>query len=227
MSKKKFGLIFSGFVALLICMILLPSFLFKLSDYALINRVKIEELDLSQSQNSDLKTLSTEERLELMSNKNAFVENDGAFDETQKKQLFNDACEELSKLQDLGACPKFDMSNFKMVKFSATAYIDLFNAENYVKTIYIAAQNNNDNFNVIMDLETGKIYHYAINGYNKLSEDDVMGIMKCFADYLGMDFDISANKNPYDVADAYTMQSSSGIGYHIIYAPDFISFELM
>lgn len=243
MQKKKFAVIFSGFVFVLIGMIVLPSVLFGINDYSLINRVKIEDFDFSDDEFSEVKSLSTEESLDLICREInddgniAVIDNSGAFGDTQKEIIFKSMCDELSHMQEIGAFPKFDISGVSMLKFTVTTCIDISNTDNYVKTAYIAAQNSNISFQATMDMNTGYIYYYSVANADNPKELDIVELIKSFSNYLGISFDISANGNDvvYDAeygaastyGGSYIMFSNSGVEYNVVYTDDSIIFELM
>lgn len=245
MPKKKFAMIFSGFVFVLIGMILLPSVLFGMNDYSLVNGVKLENFDLSDNESSKIKSLSTEESLDLICREInddgniAVIDNSGAFDDTQKEMIFKNMCDELSHMQEMGAFPEFDTSDFSMVKFTVNTYIDISNADNYVKMSYIAAQNSNMSFQAIMDMQTGYIYQYSVYNAIDLKKLNIIALMEGFSSYLDISFDICVDGNEavydsegdasyeYGITSSYIMFSSSGVEYNVVYTDDWVGFELM
>lgn len=225
MPKKKFAMIFIMFVAVLVCMIFLPSVLFEISDYALSRQIKTEEFDFIHKK-SDKKTLSTEERIRLILHEDAVIDNSSAFDETQQQKIFKRMCKELKYIQNLGACPEFDVSDFDMVTFYIYAYTDMLDPERYVKVVYIAAKDGDSIFQAAMDLETEKIYYYSIYEIDTFNKLDVLSVIDAFAIYLGMSCDI-IDYNVYKTSGEYTVSLDSGIEYIVFYNNNDINFGLM
>lgn len=229
MPKKKFAMIFIMFVAVLVCMIFLPSVLFEISDYTLSRQIKTEEFDFIHKK-SDKKILSTEERLRLILHEDndniAIIDNSSAFDETQQQKIFKRMCKELKYIQDLGACPEFDVSDFDMVTFYIYAYTDMLDPERYVKAVYIAAKDGDSIFQVMMDLETEKIYYYSIYEIDSFNKLDVLSVIDTFAIYLGLSCDIIDYK-VYKTSGEYTVSLGSGIEYIVFYNNNNINFTLM
>lgn len=197
-------------VGVLLLGILVPKTIFAMMDKNEVNKIYIQEADVSYL--DETSKMSMEEKLNLLDWRNMGLHvsssypSDNAYAFKGNEKLQAQVMTQVKQMQDLHLLPQFDFEIENMeadtIIFNYESLMNLENMNQYLMLAYMTYQVSTDYVYIEVDVETGKILGYTV--YAEITQEEWQELLKAdiaqyMADNLGVSKSVIAGKYQYDV----------------------------
>lgn len=197
-------------VGVLLLGILVPKTIFAMMDKNEVNKIYIQEADVSYM--DETSKMSMEEKLNLLDWRNmglhvsASYPSDNAYALKGNEKLHTQVMTQVKQMQDMHLLPQFDFEIEYMeadtIIFNYESLLNLENMNQYLMLAYMTYQVSGDYVYIEVDVETGKILGYTV--YAEITQEEWQELLKAdiaqyMADNLGVSKSVIAGKYQYDV----------------------------
>ena len=196
--------------AVLLLGILVPKTIFAMMDNSELNKIYIQEADVSYLDAAS--KMSMEEKLDLLDWRNMELHvsssypSDNAYAFKGNEKLQAQVQMQVKQMQDLHLLPQFDFEIENMeadtIGFNYESLVNLENMNQYLMLAYMTYQVSTDYVYIEVDVETGKILGYTV--YAEITQEEWQELLKAdiaqyMADNLGVSKAVIAEKYQYDI----------------------------
>lgn len=197
-------------VGVLLLGILVPKTIFAMMDKNEVNKIYIQEADVSYL--DETSKMSMEEKLNLLDWRNMGLHvsssypSDNAYAFKGNEKLQTQVMTQVKQMQDLHLLPQFDFEIENMeadtIIFNYESLMNLENMNQYLMLAYMTYQVSTDYVYIEVDVETGKILGYTV--YAEITQEEWQELLKAdiaqyMADNLGVSKSLIAGKYQYDI----------------------------
>lgn len=197
-------------VGVLLLGILVPKTIFAMMDNSELNKIYIQEADVSYL--DEASKMSMEEKLDLLDWRNMELHvsssypSDNAYAFKGNEKLQAQVQMQVKQMQDIHLLPQFDFEienmDADMIGFNYESLVNLENMNQYLMLAYMTYQVSMDYVYIEVDVETGKILGYTV--YAEITQEEWQELLKAdiaqyMADNLGVSKAVIVEKYQYGI----------------------------